>query len=48
MKRSLLVLSAVALTSIGSASPAFAQASVLGSSFPIYAAAARGSALMWP
>src|SRR3954471_17923181 len=47
MKRYLLVLSAVALLCPTTATKAFAQASALGASFPIYAATARGSAVAY-
>ena len=47
MKRHLFVLCAVALACTARATPAFAQASALGSSFAIYGAVSRGSAVAY-
>ena len=47
MKRHLFVLCAVALACTARVTPAFAQASALGSSFAIYGAVSRGSAVAY-
>jgi hypothetical protein len=47
MKRYLYVLCAVALACTSRVTPAFAQASTLGSSFPIYSTFSRGSAVAY-
>ena len=47
MKRHLFVLCAVAFACTARATPAFAQASALGSSFAIYGAVSRGSAVAY-
>jgi hypothetical protein len=47
MKRYLFVLCAAALACTTRVTPAFAQASALGSSFPIYSAFSRGSAVAY-